>query len=99
HRQSLARRRFYGWEPFDDRAHSSFRNQESEALRLERGDLLQRGLAALSACQRRVIRRVHFGGWTLRGVAGESGEPFGNVRHRYYRGLKKMRASISAEGG
>lgn len=100
-REWLLRRRFYHWEPFDDRFHSPSSRQEPIA-NAEHYDLfrrLHRGLAALSECQRRIIHRVCFEGWTLREIATETGESFANVRHRYYRGLKKMRALVSAAEG
>jgi RNA polymerase sigma-70 factor, ECF subfamily len=99
HREYLCRRSFYHSDPFDDGAHSVAGFGDSPATKLERSDLghrLQKGLAALSECQRKVIHCVCFEGWTLREIATETGESFANVRHRYYRGLKKMRALVSA---
>ena len=95
------RRSFYRWEPFDDRAHS-FANYEDITRQIERRELGRRArlsLAVLNETQRKIIHRVCFEGWSLREIATETGESFANVRHRYYRGLRKMRALVSAAEG
>jgi len=57
-------------------------------------DLLDKGLASLGYSQRRVIERVSFEGLSMREIAEKTGETLVNVRHHYYRGLRKLRAFV-----
>lgn len=62
---------------------------------IESRDLIQQALDGLNESQRRVIELSHFQGHSLREIAEESGEPYGAVRHHFYRGLKKMRLVLA----
>lgn len=53
-------------------------------------------LALLSQEQRQVIYMVFFEGLSLKDVADQTGMTFVNVRHYYYRGLKRLRECLSA---
>ena len=64
---------------------------------LELRDLLEKALASLSDVQRSVIERASFGGLTMREIAYETGESLVNVRHHYYRGLRKLRAFVERQ--
>jgi RNA polymerase sigma-70 factor (ECF subfamily) len=44
--------------------------------------------------QRKTIRLFFFEGYTLEEIAESLGQPIGNVRHHYYRGLERMRKHI-----
>ena len=68
---------------------SSF-SQRSQEMK----DLVQKGLASLGDSQRRVIQSVTFDGASMREIAETTGDSLVNVRHHYYRGLKKLRAFI-----
>jgi RNA polymerase sigma-70 factor, ECF subfamily len=57
-------------------------------------DLLEKGLGSLGDPQRRVIERVSFEGLSMREIAEKTGETLVNVRHHYYRGLRKLRGFI-----
>ncbi len=54
--------------------------------------LARQMLGALDAAQRRVIELVYFEGLSMKDVAERTGDSFASVRHRYYRGISKMRA-------
>lgn len=98
-REFLLRRSFYHCQPFDDIVHSHAALHRLPIANEEWSSLYERlnnALHRLNENQRAVIHRVCFEGWTLREIATESGESFANVRHRYYRGLKKMRTLVSA---
>jgi len=65
--------------------------------RLESQDaaiLVDQILPHLSHKQRAVIQMAFFEGMKLSEVASKSGEPIGNVRHAYYRGIEKLRALL-----
>jgi RNA polymerase sigma-70 factor (ECF subfamily) len=51
-------------------------------------------LETLSEDQRQTIRLFFFDGWTISEIAKELGQPVGNVRHHYYRGLEKLRKQM-----
>lgn len=55
---------------------------------------IQKVLGALSEDQRKTIRLFFFDGWTISEIAKELGQPVGNVRHHYYRGLEKLRKKM-----
>jgi RNA polymerase sigma factor (sigma-70 family) len=57
--------------------------------------LARQMLGSLDAAQKCVIELVYFEGLSMRDVAERIGESYDNVRHRYYRGLRKMRALIN----
>jgi len=57
--------------------------------------LLQEALATVSRRQRQVLMLASFGGFSMNEIALKTGESVSNVRHYYYRGLKKLRSFIS----
>ena len=59
--------------------------------------LMQKGLAGLNAAQKRVIELASYQGLSMQEISVQTGESLVNVRHHYYRGLKKLR-SIVDEG-
>jgi RNA polymerase sigma-70 factor (ECF subfamily) len=54
-------------------------------------DGLKAVLADLSEDQRETLRLHFFEGYTLSEIAQKYGQPLGNIRHHYYRGLEKLR--------
>jgi RNA polymerase sigma-70 factor (ECF subfamily) len=59
--------------------------------------LLRQGLATLSRQQRQVLELASYDGLSMAEIASKTGETVSNVRHYYYRGLKKLRSFISGE--
>ena len=47
----------------------------------------------LAERQRRTLELFYFEGLELREISEKLGEPLSNVRHHYYRGLKKLQKS------
>jgi RNA polymerase sigma-70 factor (ECF subfamily) len=98
-RKSLARRHFYRREDLEPVVGTLYVTEASAADRTERSDLINRGLATLNSYQKDVIYRVYCEGWTLREIAELKGESLANVRHSYYRGLKKMKQQLVTKIG
>ena len=59
--------------------------------------LVRQSMSALSDMQRSVIEMASYEGLTMREIADRTGDSFVNVRHHYYRGIKKLRSLISGE--
>jgi RNA polymerase sigma-70 factor (ECF subfamily) len=57
---------------------------------------LEKILNSLSVDQRETLRLHFFEGYTLAEVGEKLGQPLGNVRHHYYRGLDKLRKAMVA---
>jgi RNA polymerase sigma-70 factor (ECF subfamily) len=55
---------------------------------------LEKVIAALSEPQRETLRLHFFEGYTLAEISAKLGEPLGNIRHHYYRGLDKLRKQM-----
>jgi len=58
---------------------------------------LQRAFEDLNAMQRRTIELFYFEGLELREISERLHEPFGNVRHHFYRGLERLRKSPAVQ--
>ena len=56
-------------------------------------------LAMIEEAQRTVLELVFFEGLTMQEVADRTGDSVGSVRHRYYRGLQKMRRVLANQTG
>ena len=59
--------------------------------------LIREALGTLSQGQRTVLHKAYFEGMSLKEIAEQTGETFGNVRHHYYRGLARLKAALSEE--
>jgi RNA polymerase sigma-70 factor, ECF subfamily len=99
-KQQLTVRHFYHREDSDDvetfmppQANSVIGRFSSEEVK----HLVQQGLASLNHRQREVLELASFGGFSMNEIAEKTGESLSNVRHYYYRGLKKMRALITGK--
>jgi RNA polymerase sigma-70 factor (ECF subfamily) len=57
--------------------------------------LLQQGLASLGEPQKRVIELASYQGFSMKEIAEKTGDSLSEVRHHYYRGLKKLRSFIT----
>ena len=55
---------------------------------------LSKVLKSLSEDQRETLRLHFFDGYTLLEISQKSGQPLGNVRNHYYRGLDKLRKQM-----
>jgi len=55
---------------------------------------LEKVLKSLSEDQRETLRLHFFDGYTLAEISEKLGQPLGNVRHHYYRGLDKLRRQM-----
>lgn len=55
---------------------------------------LNKVLKSLSEDQRETLRLHFFDGYTLAEISQKVGQPLGNVRHHYYRGLDKLREQM-----
>jgi RNA polymerase sigma-70 factor (ECF subfamily) len=55
---------------------------------------LEKVFGTLSEDQRETLRLHFFEGYTLAEIAAKLGQPHGNVRHHYYRGLQKLRKQM-----
>jgi RNA polymerase sigma-70 factor, ECF subfamily len=101
-RQHLQGREFYAnaelpEQELEDRpaeAHATFGLSSPETR-----ELVRQSMAALSEEQRSVIEMASYEGLSMREIADRTGDSFANVRHHYYRGLRKLRSLISGEGG
>lgn len=91
----LARRGFYFGTEIDSADDTLVGNtdldREVEA-RLNR-ERLEEAFAELPHAQHRTLEMFFFEGMDMREVADKLGETLGNVRHHYYRGLERLRAS------
>jgi RNA polymerase sigma-70 factor (ECF subfamily) len=60
--------------------------------------LVCQSMSTLSDMQRSVIEMACYEGLSMREIAERTGDSFVNVRHHYYRGLRKLRSLISGGG-
>jgi RNA polymerase sigma-70 factor (ECF subfamily) len=60
--------------------------------------LLRQALAKLERRQRRVLELASYDGLSMTEIADKTGDSLSNVRHHYYRGLKKLRSFVMGEG-
>jgi RNA polymerase sigma-70 factor, ECF subfamily len=78
------------------RVEPSYLHDGLERLTWERRlDLITEALQSLSGKQKEVLEFVYFQGLLIKEVAEQMNESVGNVRHYYYRGLKKLRQMLA----
>jgi RNA polymerase sigma-70 factor, ECF subfamily len=58
---------------------------------------LQKAFEDLTQMQRRTLELFYFEGFELKEISERLHEPFGNVRHHFYRGLERLRKSPSVQ--
>jgi len=95
-RQYLNTRRFYSQESLED-VECVLPQSGSVLGKFTPGELkhmLKEGLATLSAPQRRVIELARYEGLSMQEIADTTGESLVNVRHHYYRGLRRLRSFL-----
>jgi RNA polymerase sigma-70 factor (ECF subfamily) len=107
YRRSLTRRRnlkMRGWQnqgDFEELINISSGAEHILASKLssyESQRLVRQILGKLDAPQRRVLELVFFDGLTMREVAAKMGASHESVRHRYYRGIDKLRQLMTQVG-
>jgi len=100
-RRYLLRREFYLKGDFEEAGGKTELECTSAAgvfSTVEARKMLGPAIAELSATQRRTIEMAYFEGLTIREISEKTGEPIGNVRHHYYRGLCRLRKLITEKG-
>jgi len=98
-RQQLAARHFYQ-ETTIETVESSIPENGPLLGRFSHSELkhlLRQGLATLSPRQRQVLEMASYDGLSMNEIADKTGESLSNVRHYYYRGVKKLRSLILGE--
>lgn len=95
-RLHLKAHRFYDQEELESAAASTpvLRYVFDRFTQIEIRQLFQQSLAALSNPERDVIELAIAGELTMKEIANKTGNSLINVRHYYYRGLKKLRSFI-----
>jgi RNA polymerase sigma-70 factor (ECF subfamily) len=93
-RQYLTARHFYG-QAGDEALERHPAQEPSTFGRLTSAELqrlVAEGLGTLNRAQRRVIELASHDGFSMKEIAERTGETLVNVRHHYYRGLRKLRS-------
>ena len=96
-RQQLNARHFYNLAAIED-VEGALSKKESNLGRFAHGELkhlMQQALSTLNAAQKRVIELATYQGLSMQEISAQTGESLVNVRHHYYRGLKKLRSFVN----
>ncbi len=95
-REYLQHRGFYNVCDLDDLAGmmQGPTNIEYEAVLRQSSSALRHAFEELNEGQRQTLTLFFFEGYTLREIAERLQQPLANVRHHYYRGLKKLKESV-----
>jgi RNA polymerase sigma-70 factor (ECF subfamily) len=98
-RAYLSRRGFYGGTEIDSLGDTLVGKTDVEREIGARINFahLHRAFEDLTEMQRRTIELFYFEGMELREISERLHEPFGNVRHHFYRGLERLRKSPSVQ--
>lgn len=94
-RAHLLRRGFYSGtdiESLNDTLQGQDDIERDVGLRIDCGHLLS-AFEDLTQMQRRTLELFYFEGLELKEIGQRLNEPFGNVRHHFYRGLERLRKS------
>jgi RNA polymerase sigma-70 factor (ECF subfamily) len=89
----LARRGFYAGtdlDSLDDTLSGETDLDREIASKLNRAQL-EKAFTQLSTVQRKTLALFYFEGLGLREISERLNEPFGNIRHHFYRGLERLR--------
>lgn len=92
-RTYLTRRRFYDGtdiEEVEDNVKGTSDIEQELATKFS-GEQLRKAFEELSDRQRMTLELFFFQGFTLREISQQLDEPLANVRHHYYRALKKLK--------
>jgi len=96
--RQLNARKFYSQESIDEISPDVLDGNSWYAryTKYELWRLVKRALTMLGQRERQVIELAAYEGLSLREIANVTGETLGNVRHRYYRGLHKLRSVVES---
>lgn len=97
-RQQLASRKFYASTELSEVQHSLVNSSGSPLGEEETKRLVGQALNTLNSAQRQVLELAYFEGLSLKEIAAQTKQTFGNVRHHYYRGLHQMRLFLLGAG-
>lgn len=93
-RQHLTSRQFYAKTHPSELRESATLAAHGALASWEVQCLVTQSLETLNDAQRKVLKLAYFEGLSLREIAEETGESYGNVRHHYYRGLSRLRVFL-----
>jgi RNA polymerase sigma-70 factor, ECF subfamily len=96
----LARRGFYAGtdaESLDDTMLGETDLDREVGAKLDRVQL-EKAFEQLPEAQRLTLELFYFEGLELREISEKLGEPIGNTRHHFYRGLERLRKSAFVQG-
>jgi RNA polymerase sigma-70 factor, ECF subfamily len=96
----LARRGFYAGtdaESLDDTLLGETDLDREVGAKLDRVQL-EKAFEQLPEAQRLTLELFYFEGLELREISEKLGEPIGNTRHHFYRGLERLRKSAFVQG-
>jgi len=97
-RYHLQRRQFYNQVELEEQDIAKFSPEES-LLHLNAGEterLVRQLLDSLDSNQRVAVELIAFTGMTFEELAVRTGESIANAKHHYYRGMMKLRESLSS---
>src|SRR5664279_6420459 len=96
-RQQLNAKHFYNLASMEDAEVAVAMKQSNFAgfTQPELKQLMMEGLASLNDTQKRVIELATYQGLSMMEISVKTGDSLVNVRHHYYRGLKKLRSLMS----
>ncbi len=78
-------------------AHAETADYEHSGNAIFDSALVQEILQTLTSDQLETVRLFFFEGYTFSEISEKLGQPLGNVRHHYYRGLDKLKARLFPE--
>jgi RNA polymerase sigma-70 factor (ECF subfamily) len=95
-KQHLQVRNFYTQTDVDEAVPFLFDRVPSlgKLTQVELKHLLKQSLATLTPAQKLVIELASHEGFSMQEISDKTGESLVNVRHHYYRGLKKLRSVV-----
>jgi RNA polymerase sigma-70 factor, ECF subfamily len=97
-RYHLQRRRFYDQAEVKEDVIASFVRPAAAPFRLSTGEtsrLVREVMATLNPAQRTAVEMISFEGLTFEELAFRMAETLSNAKHHYYRGMMKLRESLS----
>jgi len=99
-RQHLQVRNFYTQIEVEEAAPGLFDRVPSLGgmTQLELKQFLEQALATVTPAQKKVIELASHEGLSMQEISDKTGESVVNVRHHYYRGLKKLRSFVLGTG-
>jgi RNA polymerase sigma-70 factor (ECF subfamily) len=97
-RYHLQRRRFYDQAEVEEEVIASFVRPAATPFRMSTGEtsrLVREVMTTLNPAQRTAVELISFEGLTFEELASKTAETLSNAKHHYYRGMMKLRESLS----